>query len=62
MYVGESVNQRISVFTCEGVFLKSFASRGSVPGHFELPYGIAVDQCGVVDVSDRGNNRVQMFY
>ncbi len=25
------------------------------------PYGIAVDQCGVVYVSDYGNNRVQIF-
>ncbi len=61
VYVGESGNNRVSVFTCEGVFLKSFGSNGSGPGQFNGPYGIAVDQCGVVYVSDYGNNRVQIF-
>ncbi len=58
VYVGESGNGRVSVFTCEGVFLKPL---GSGPGQFKHPYGIAVDQCGVVYVSDNGNNRVQIF-
>ena len=61
VYVGERGNNRVSVFTCEGVFLKSFGSKGSGPGQFINPNGIAVDQCGVVYVSDGGNNRVQIF-
>ncbi len=52
-------NNRVSVFTCEGVFIKSFGSKRS--GQFNCPFGIAVDQCGVVYVSNRGDNRVQIF-
>ncbi len=62
VYVGESINRRVSVFTCEGVFVKSFGSLGSGPGQFKEPLGIAVDQFGVVYVSDHDNDRVQMFY
>ncbi len=36
VYVGESGNNRVSVFTCEGVFLKSFGSKGSGPGQFNV--------------------------
>ncbi len=61
VYVGEYLNNRVSVFTCEGVFLKSFGSRGSGPGQLYLPFGITVDQCGVVYVSDTTDNNVQMF-
>ncbi len=62
VYVVEYRNGRVSVFTCEGVFLKAFGSQGSGPGQLYYPYGIAVDQCGVVYVSDHGNNRVQIFF
>ncbi len=58
VYVVENGNGRVSVFTCEGLFLKSFGSEG---GQFNHPFGIAVDQCGVVYVCDYDNNRVQIF-
>ena len=60
VYVGEVWNNRVSVFTSEGKFLKSFGSKGSKQGQFDAPYGITVDG-GAVYVSDHGNNRVQMF-
>ena len=60
VYVGEHGNDRVSVFTSEGEFLKSFGSKGSKQGQFIGPYGIAVDG-GAVCVSDQFNNRVQMF-
>ncbi len=48
-YVGEFGNGRVSVFTWEGVFLKSFGQRRSGPGQFESPFGIAVDLwCGII--------------
>ena len=42
------------VFQCshEGKFLTSFGTKGSGPGQFIEPYGIAVDKNGVVCVSD----------
>ena len=61
MYVTESHNHRISVFTCEGEFLTSFGSKGSGPGRFTDPCGIAVDKNGVVYVSDISNNHLQLF-
>ena len=57
VYVGELWNYCISMFTCQGKFVKSFGLKG--PGR--VPYGIAVDACGVVYVCDRDNNRVQVF-
>ena len=61
VYVTESFNNRVLVFTCEGKFLTSFGTRGTGPGQFTDPYGIAVDKNGVVYVADNGNNHLQSF-
>ena len=61
VYVSEYENHRISVFTSLGQFVTSFGKWGSGPGEFKYPRGITVDGCGVVYVSDWGNNRVQLF-
>ena len=61
VYVGERWNNRISVFTSEGEFLKSFGSKGTKQGQFDSPRGIAIMVYGVVCISDYSNNRVQLF-
>ena len=64
VYIGQ-INNCISVFTSEGKFLKflgSRRSRGSEPGQLRQPFGITVDQCGVLYVSNYGNKRLQIFY
>ena len=61
IYVTEFSNNRISVFTCEGKILTSFGTKGRGPGQFNRPYGIAVDENGVVIVCDNGNGRLQFF-
>ena len=61
VYVSEWGNNRVSVFTSEGVFVSSFGSPGERPGQFNYPGGVAVDNSGVVYVCDRNNNRVQIF-
>ena len=61
VYVTECNNHCVSMFTCEGKFLTSFGTKGSGPGQFNLPRGIAVDKNGVVYVSDNQNNRLQLF-
>lgn len=61
VYVVESGNERVSVFTREGKFLTSFGTEGSGPGRFDRPRGIAVDKNGVIYVTDTGNNRLQLF-
>ena len=61
VYVVELYNRRVSVFSCEGKFLTSFGTKGSEPGQFEEAHGIAVDKNGNVYVSDRVNDRIQVF-
>ena len=61
LYVSEEGNHRVSVFTTQGDYLTSFGSHGSGPQQFSCPYGIAVDQSGMVYVADHSNNRIQVF-
>ena len=49
------------MFTYEGQFITSFGRKGEGPGEFYGPYGLAVDNCGVVYVCNCGNNRIQCF-
>ena len=61
VYVSENSNNRVSVFTSEGQFVKSFGRWGKGPGEFNHPHGLAVDTNGVVYACDHGNSRVQVF-
>ena len=51
----------ISVFSPSGVKLRSFGTKGSGPGQFMHPYGVAVDGEGNILVSDNYNHRIQKF-
>lgn len=42
-------------------FLRSWGARGSAPGQFISPYGVACSPSGEVYVADCFNNRVQVF-
>jgi len=54
-------NARVAKFTRDGVFVKSWGSRGTENGQFKAVHGIAVDASGNVYVADRGNSRIQVF-
>ena len=54
-------SHRISVFTSDGDYLTSFGSEGNGPQQLKYPRGLAVDESGMVYVSDSGNDRVQIF-
>jgi streptogramin lyase len=54
-------NARVAKFTRDGVFVKSWGSRGTGDGQFKAVHGIAVDASGNVYAADRGNNRIQVF-
>jgi len=62
IFVADGIgNARIAKFTRDGVFVKSWGSRGTGEGQFSTPHGIQVDADGNVYVSDRGNKRIQVF-
>jgi sugar lactone lactonase YvrE len=54
-------NSRVVKFSKEGKYLMAWGKRGNGPGEFRLPHSIAVDSKGLVYVSDRENNRIQIF-
>jgi hypothetical protein len=54
-------NARIAKFDRNGVFVKSWGSRGSGNEQFSTARSVAVDSSGNVYVADRGNNRIQVF-
>ena len=51
----------VMVYTLRGQLVHEFGERGSDPGRFRAPYGICVDDSGLVYVVDCWNNRVQVF-
>jgi sugar lactone lactonase YvrE len=52
---------RISKFTKDGKFIKSWGKLGSAPGEFKTPHSLALDSRGRLFVADRGNVRLQIF-
>jgi DNA-binding beta-propeller fold protein YncE len=54
-------NSRVVKYAADGRFLLAWGEKGSGPGQFDLPHGIALDRSGRVYVADRGNARVQIF-
>jgi sugar lactone lactonase YvrE len=67
VWVTDTDNERVQVFTRGGVFLKAFGahgadgSAGSAPGEFQKPYGAASDCVGNVYITEQENRRVQVF-
>ena len=58
---GGDSNARIVKFDRNGNYLREWGSPGSGPGQFDAPHGLAMDSQGRLFVSDRGNNRIQIF-
>ena len=60
IYVADLRNHRIQVLNPDLTFSHSYGSEGSAEGQFKYPRFIAIDNQGLVYVSDR-NNRIQVF-
>ena len=54
-------NSRIMVFTKDGKFIKTFATRGTGDGQLRSPHALAFDSQDRLYVADRGNSRVAIF-
>ena len=54
-------NTRVAKFDKNGKFLMAWGTRGTGNGEFNTPHSITIDKNRRVYVSDRANNRVQVF-
>ena len=54
-------NARIVRFSNDGKYLSEFGERGNGPSQFQLPHNLVVDATGRIYVSDRDNQRVEVF-
>jgi len=61
LYVADSGNDRIQVFSASGIFIAKWGSDGSGDGQMSQPYDVAVAPDGSVYVADTSNHRIQKF-
>ncbi|MDP7652400.1 MAG: peptidyl-alpha-hydroxyglycine alpha-amidating lyase family protein [Rhodospirillales bacterium] len=62
MYVSDGYgNSCVHQFSADGDLIRSWGGLGRGPGEFMVPHGIGVLPDGRVIVSDRENNRIQVF-
>jgi len=62
IYVADGYgNARVAKYEPNGRYIKSWGSRGSENGQFNIVHGIAIDAQGNVFVGDEGNKRIQVF-
>jgi sugar lactone lactonase YvrE len=54
-------NARVHHFTSDGQLIRSWGEPGTEPGQFRLPHGIGISPDDRVFVTDRENNRIQIF-
>jgi DNA-binding beta-propeller fold protein YncE len=61
VYVTDTNNFRVQVFTPDGDFVRKIGSAGTGFGQFGRPKGVAVDRDGILYVVDAAFENVQMF-
>jgi len=61
MWVTDTGDGRIQVFTLNGTFVRTIGSKGSAPGQFDEPVGISIASDGTVFVADMYNARVDIL-
>jgi ABC-type Fe3+ transport system permease subunit len=61
VYVADSCNHRVQIFSAEGRFISAFGRAGSGVGEMSYPYDVRIDAEGNRFVCEFGNSRVQVF-
>lgn len=61
VYVADTGNKRIRVYTATGEFARDIGSGGSGPGQLDEPTGLAIHPDGRLFVADTWNRRVSVF-
>lgn len=61
VFVADSCNHRIQIFSADGEFLREYGRAGSLPGEMSYPYDIRIDADGRQIVCEFGNSRIQVF-
>lgn len=61
VYVADTGNQRIQVFTNNGQFIRQWGKIGNLPGEFSGPGDLIIDTSNNIYVVDSGNHRIQKF-
>jgi DNA-binding beta-propeller fold protein YncE len=54
-------NSRVMKFDRDGVFIKSWGTKGDSTGQFNIPHTIIVDKDNSIYIGDRQNQRIQIF-
>ena len=61
IYITDTGNERVQVFTIDGTFVTAFGGFGSENGQFVEPTGVVAAPDGTIWVADSGNARLQQF-
>ncbi len=61
LYVADTGNKRVQVFTLDGQFVAAWGGLGILPGQLDEPVGIAALPDGHLVVADTWNRRIQLF-
>ena len=61
VYVADTYNDRISIYTIEGQLVRHIGEPGSGPGQFNRPIAVAFSPDGDMYISDNNNHRIQVL-
>ena len=59
VFVADTGNHRVAVFSQDGEFIRTIGSQGTGPGQFKYPTSVAISPNGELYVSDSNNGRAQ---
>ena len=55
------INSRVAKYDKNGDWVKSWGTKGTGPGQFNIPHAIVIDRNNNIFVADRTNRRIQVF-